>query len=204
MTILTAIVCNLVDALTWPSQTAQSLWAASWCSLPQSPHPDQPLGQHDDQNPAGRYCECILVYHSFLSFIHPSLSHLWPLLTLSLPSSIPLPSLLSSTSPSPSLPHYLHPQPSSQLQIGSLEQVLLAYHRSLSITRHSNRKCREDSILDEPSSQLKPQCQFILRRSSSDGWFSGLKWLTIYPTEGMINCLRRVYGSWQQVKKLST
>lgn len=76
------------------------------------------------------------------------------------------PSLLPSpTPPSPLPPSHLHPQPPPQLQVCTLAQVLVTHHGVIPISRHRERQRRENSILDETTSQLKPQCQLILHKS---------------------------------------
>ena len=50
---------------------------------------------------------------------------------------------------------HLHSQPSPQLEVGSLEEVLLKDHRVVPITRNRNRQSREDRILNKAPCQLK-------------------------------------------------
>ena len=64
--------------------------------------------------------------------------------------------------PPHSLPD-LHPEGSPELEVGPLLKVLLANDRVLPIPRDSNRKGRENGILDEATRQLKPQRQLRLK-----------------------------------------
>ena len=56
-----------------------------------------------------------------------------------------------------------HPQSSSELQVGPLQEVLLAHLWVLSITGHSNGESRQYSILYEASGQFKTKSQLSLQ-----------------------------------------
>ena len=57
---------------------------------------------------------------------------------------------------------YLHSKSSSELQVGSLQEIPLANDRVIPVTRDGNGEGGENGVLDETSSQFKTKRQIIL------------------------------------------
>ena len=57
---------------------------------------------------------------------------------------------------------HFHSQSSPQLEAGTLSKVFLGNDRVIPFPGHGYRECRQEGILDEATSQLKPSGQLIL------------------------------------------